>query len=55
MYSIFALTAKKEVHLQGCFVQWREGFVQWGKRQEIFLEEKSNFFPKNKERKSSIF
>lgn len=29
MYSIFAYKGKKQVHLQGCFVQWREGFVQW--------------------------
>jgi len=29
MYSIFAYSGKKQVHLQGYFVQWREGFVQW--------------------------
>ena len=29
MYSFFAYKGKKQVHLQGCFVQWREGFVQW--------------------------
>ena len=30
MYSFFAYKGKKQVHLQGCLVQWEEGFVQWG-------------------------
>ena len=39
MYSIFAYRGKKQVHLKGCFVQWREGFVQWRWKKGLFLEE----------------
>jgi len=43
MYSIFAYKGKKQVHLQGCFVQWKEGFVQWWWGEGGLQKKRGNF------------